>query len=150
MNTCSKIFKFQGHVIWNLWNWNYHELNKEKIVLLFFGSRKFLCSLTDWDNYYFCLRLKVFHDEGMFLTIYEWWWHPRCGEGLLCFFIATNVFKKCNCKMHPLSFFCDGLGIFGVGIASNISERVLILFEWYGYIQKIPKFFHYFFHVYHS
>ena len=52
--------------------------------------------------------------------------------------------------MHPLSFFCDGLGIFGVGIASNISERVLILFEWYGYIQKIPKFFHYFFHVYHS
>ena len=122
-------------------------------------SDKLVCSLIDSDSYYLCLIFKVFHDKGPFLTIYEWWGRcedPKYGEGLLCFFIATNVFKKCNCKMlcnckmHPLSFFCDGLCIFGVRIASNISECVLILFEWYGYIQKIPKFFHYFSHVYHS
>ena len=28
--------------------------------------------------------------------------------------------------MYPHSFFCDGLGTFGVGIASSLSERVLV------------------------
>ena len=42
--------------------------------------------------------------------------------------------------MYPHSFFCDGLGTFGVGIASSVSERVLVLFECYEYIQKMLKF----------
>ena len=42
--------------------------------------------------------------------------------------------------MYSLSFFCDGLGTFGVGIASNVTEHVLVLFECYEYIQNMLKF----------
>ena len=48
------------------------------------------------------------------------------------------IFRKCSCVI--VEFFWDGLGTFGVGIASSASERVLVLFECYEYIQKMLKF----------
>ena len=35
------------------------------------------------------------------------------------------IFRKCSCVI--VEFFWDGLGTFGVGIASSVSERVLVV-----------------------